>query len=445
MTNTDQRPSADEPSGSGSTAAAPAAGAAVEVAEPKSPPKIITVAKRIPFTTAYVVITLVLAVVLGTLWSGIEQKSWYNDVAYGLPAFQDGRWFTLGFGVFFALYPVYYLFVAGAFALLTGFGEWRLGTARTVVICVVYQIAAVLVVAAIFWIFRDTNWAWVQQRSTETDVGFSAGMMAVFSVATATVKPPWRLRLRLLVWVYVLFSIMFIGQMADAEHLVAVALSMPFSTRLAGPHGLKARALPTRHEVRLLAFIAVLFVAASQVIAVFLPDRLTPFGPAAGSDDAWYLLVINLVITLLIANGLRHGYRWAWWVEIVLLAIPLLLSLLVAVVFTVAQFVDSAEATLDDVPQFTASALLSLGILRAADRRPTILPSATAQQTQARHRHRAPGDGQGTAPQVGWRHDLLDDDLAGQPAHDHRGRPELRRVRPARRSRCGARRSGWST
>ena len=358
MTGVEHRSAADEPSGSGT-------GVSVTeppVAEPRRPSKILALVKRVPFTTGYVVLTLLLAVALGTLWSGIEGKSWYDDVAYGLPAFQDGRWFTLAFGVFFALYPVYYLFVAGAFALLTGFSEWRLGTARTVVICVVYQMVAVLLVALCCWIFRDTNWAWVHQRSTEIDVGFSAGMMAVFSVATATVKPPWRLRLRLLVWVYVLFSIMFIGQLADAEHLLAVALSMPFSSRLAGPHALKARALPTRHEVRLLVFIAVLFVAASQVIAVFLPDRLTPFGPAAGSDDAWYLLVINLVITLLIANGLRHGYRWAWWVEIVLLAIPLVLSLLVAVVFTIAQFVDAAEATLDDVPQFTASALLSLAI-----------------------------------------------------------------------------------
>jgi hypothetical protein len=53
-------------------------------------------------------------------------------------------------------------------------------------------------------------------------------------VASATVRPPWRLRLRLGIWAYVLFSIMFVGQMADAEHLIAVALSLPFSSRLAG-------------------------------------------------------------------------------------------------------------------------------------------------------------------------------------------------------------------
>ena len=121
----------------------------------------------------------------------------YPDVAYGLPAFEDGRWLTLIWGNFFALNPFYYVYVAGAFAFLTGFSEWVLGTKRTIIICVVYQIVAVLVTALVFLIFRNSGWEWAQQRATETDVGFSAGMLAVLSVASATVRPPWRLRLRL--------------------------------------------------------------------------------------------------------------------------------------------------------------------------------------------------------------------------------------------------------
>ena len=113
---------------------------AAPAVDPKKPSTFLHLVKRLPFTTFYVVVTLVLAVVLGTLWESIEDKSWYADVAYGLPAFEDGRWLTLIWGVFFALNPFYYLFVAGAFAFLTGFSEWVLGTKRTVIICVVYQI-----------------------------------------------------------------------------------------------------------------------------------------------------------------------------------------------------------------------------------------------------------------------------------------------------------------
>ncbi len=336
---------------------------AAPAVDPKKPSTFLHLVKRLPFTTFYVVVTLVLAVVLGTLWESIEDKSWYADVAYGLPAFEDGRWLTLIWGVFFALNPFYYLFVAGAFAILTGFSEWVLGTKRTIIICVVYQILAVLVTALVFLIFRNSEWDWVVQRATETDVGFSAGMMAALSVASATVRPPWRLRLRLAIWAYVLFSIVFIGQMADAEHFVAVALSMPFSSRLAGSRARRARALPTRHELRLLAAVGVLLIAAVQLLANFLPGRLTPFGPPDDAPEAWYGLVITLAISLFIANGLRKGYRWAWWVAVVLAILPMLLVGLVIVLAIILAFAPDADIELDGIPQLIASAVLYLAFL----------------------------------------------------------------------------------
>lgn len=350
--------------------APPAASASAPTRAPAPPPAsasarklppVLQLARRLPFTTAYVIITMVLSVVFGTLWKGIEQKSWYGDVAYGLPSFEAGKWWTLVTGNFFALYPVYYLFVAGAFALLTGFAEGRLGTARTVAIAAVYQVGAVLITALVFLIFRHTGWDWAAEKSTETDVGFSAGMMAVIGVASATVRPPWRLRLRLGIWVYVGFSIMFVGQMADAEHFVAVLSSLPFSTRLAGPRGLQARAWPTRHEVRLLAFIGAIVISGSQLIPFLLPDGLTPFGPNDGADGTWWILLILLAVTLLIANGLRRGYRWAWWIEVVILSIPLLLGLLVLVLFIVVLVLGlGEEAEFVGIPQFAANVLISL-------------------------------------------------------------------------------------
>ena len=68
-------------------------------------PSFLRLVKRLPFTTGYVVITLVLAIALGTLWTPIESKPWYDQVAFGLPSFENGRWWTLVTGAFFALYP----------------------------------------------------------------------------------------------------------------------------------------------------------------------------------------------------------------------------------------------------------------------------------------------------------------------------------------------------
>ncbi|HEY5882615.1 MAG TPA: DUF2156 domain-containing protein [Nakamurella sp.] len=334
-------------------------------AAPRPTPTWLRLIRRLPFTTGYVVVTLVLAVVLGTLWETIEDKSFYGDVAFGLPAFADGRWLTLIWGMFFALDPFYYVYVAGAFALITGFSEWRLGTARTVVICLAYQWGAVLLTALFFLVFRGTGWEWVQERASETDVGLSAGMLAAASVASATVRPPWRLRMRLAIWGYVLFSVLFVGQMADAEHFVAVVLSMPLSTRLAGPNALRARALPTRHELRLLAAIGILVIATLTLLANFLPDRLTPFGPTDDTPESWWFLIIELALFLLVANGLRRGYRWAWWVTVVLCSLVILLAaLVVAVAILLLLVPDTGDMDIDGgLPAFLAQALLFLAYL----------------------------------------------------------------------------------
>ncbi len=339
------------------TTASPAA-----PATPREVPTWLGLLRRLPFTTGYVVLTLILAVTLGTLWTSIEEKSFYDDVAFGLPAFADGRWLTLVLGMFFALDPFFYVYVVGAFAFITGFSEWRLGTARTVVICLAYQWGAILLTALVFLIFRGSGWEWVAQRATETDVGFSAGMLAAVSVASATVRPPWRLRLRLAIWGYVLFSVLFIGQMADAEHFFAVVLSMPFSTRLAGPNAMRARALPTRHELRLLAAVGILAIATLTLLANFLPDRLTPFGPTDDTPDSWWFLIIQLALFLLVANGLRRGYRWAWWFTVVLCSIVVLLAALVLVVAVILLFTpDPGDLDITGgLPAFFAQALLYL-------------------------------------------------------------------------------------
>ena len=85
--------------------------------------------------------------------------------------------------------------------------------------------------------------------------------------------------------------------------------------------------------------VGVLLIAAVQLLANFLPGRLTPFGPP--DDDAGGLVLprsSTLAISLFIANGLRKGYRWAWWVAVVLrdsagaawLALVIVLAVIVA-------------------------------------------------------------------------------------------------------------------
>jgi len=340
------------------TAAAPTESGAA--ARPK--PAWIGLLARVPFTTTVAVITLVVAMASGTLWSAAQGKSWYHGVAYGLPAFADGKYQTLVFGAFFAVKPAYYISAIGVFALFAGFAEWVLGTRRTMVIAIGYQLVGVLAAALFLLIFRNTGWEWAQVTAQRIDVDFVTGALAALCVASGAIRPPWRLRLRLAIWAVVLFGLLFIGRQADLEHAIAVLLCMPFSTRLAGPRGLHARALPTRREVRLLAAAGVLVIAGTELLSLLLPDRFTPFGESTG-DTSWIFSTIAVVISLLIANGLRKGYRWAWRVSVVLCLLPLLLLIAVLVIVVVVEIVDPADASTDGVADAAASAVLYLAFL----------------------------------------------------------------------------------
>lgn len=62
--------------------------------------------RRVPFTIAMTMVILGLAVATRGLWDPLGQRSLSRSVAYGLPAFEDGRVWALVIGVVFALHPL---------------------------------------------------------------------------------------------------------------------------------------------------------------------------------------------------------------------------------------------------------------------------------------------------------------------------------------------------
>ena len=260
--------------------------------------------------------------------------------------------------------PLYYIGVIGLFALFTGFSEWQLGTRRTMAITIGYHVAGVLAAALFLLIFRSTAWPWAQQVATVVDVNFTTGALAALAAASATVRSPWRLRLRVAIWVFVLFSFLFIGRLASLQHFFVVIASLPFSTRLAGPRAIRARAMPTRQEIRLLAATMMLVIAGTSLLSRLLPDRLTPFGPADDVEDTtWPFLILNLAFAVLFANGLRKGYRWAWWCAVVLACVPVLGAVIIVVVFIVTIWVPIDDFTTEGVAQFAADSIIWLAYL----------------------------------------------------------------------------------
>jgi lysylphosphatidylglycerol synthetase-like protein (DUF2156 family) len=176
--------------------------------------------RRVPFTAGTIVMLLLVGLSTGALFSRVSDHPWGDDVAYGLPAFAEGRVWTLITGAFFAVTPLCYLAVIGSFALLAGFAERRLGTYRTVLACVYGHLAGVIGAALLIFV-AGTRWA------SAVDVGFSAGAMAAAAIASATLARPWRLLARLALLTYCAGAILVLGQLADVEHLIAVLAGLP--------------------------------------------------------------------------------------------------------------------------------------------------------------------------------------------------------------------------
>jgi len=270
---------------------------------------------RLPFTSAVVLVMIVLALVTGSFWRAAEDAAWYPSVAYGVPSLEAGRWWTLLSGPFFAVVPVFYVAMTGSFAVLVGWAEWRLGTRLATITAVVGQLVGILTALGFLFLVRGHGWAWADRTAELLDVGFSAGSLAAAAVTSAVLRPPWRLRLRLALGLYVLASAVYLGSLADLEHLVAVGLALAVGPRLVrGRLGLAPPGRPSRREWRLLAVFLLVLLTVGSVLSFLVPND-GPLGETGDDQSTWLDILINLVITALAVNGLRKGHRVAWrWV-----------------------------------------------------------------------------------------------------------------------------------
>jgi phosphatidylglycerol lysyltransferase len=268
--------------------------------------------RRLPFTSATSLVILLLGATTGTLWSPLADRAWFPAVGYGLPAIEAGRWWTLLTGPFFALTPAYYLPVIASVAILVGACEWRLGSGRTALICWAGQLVAVLGAAATVAVFGPSGWAWAAALSPGLDVGLSGGALACGVALAAAVRPPWRLRLVAGLFVYVGVSSLFVGSLADVEHLWAVAVALLFGRRLVGRHAAPTPLWAGDRTRQLVAVTGLVLIAVAEVVLQLFPSD-GPLGSTRDVDGSTWGTVLTVAIVVLVVNGLRKGHRVAWW------------------------------------------------------------------------------------------------------------------------------------
>ena len=289
-----------------SASAAPATSEPAEARRSLRP--LLDVIRRVPFTATVVGIMVVLAVVSQGLWRPLEESDWFPSAAYGLPAFEAGKWWTVVAGAFFARTPLQYLPVVGWFALMVGLCEWRLGTRMAALATFVGQVAGVLGAALLVAPLQD-RWEWAAQVGAELDVGFSAGAVCALVLAATSLHAPWRGRLLIATLGYCLVSFVWVGLLWDVEHLIAAIVGLALGwPRLRGMFARERHM--SRHEARVIAAGLLILIAFAQVVAMAFPDR-GPLGPEQ-QVVGHPLVILFVIMELLVAAGLHRGSRLAW-------------------------------------------------------------------------------------------------------------------------------------
>ncbi len=270
---------------------------------------LLDIARRVPYTASIALVMVVLGIVSHALWRPLSESGWWPHVAYGLPALEEGRWWTPVSGAFFARVPAQYIPVLGGYVVMAGFAEWRLGTRWTVITTVAGQVVGVLGAAGLLAILRTGGWDWAVQTGRALDVGFSAGAICALVVAAMTLRAPWRARIVVAVLGYCIISLVWVGLVWDIEHMLAALLGLAIGWP-------RARSLfegdghLSRHEARVIATALMVLIAFAQILAMMFPDD-GPLGPEAHIVGR-PLIVLFVVAELLVATGLHRGSRLAW-------------------------------------------------------------------------------------------------------------------------------------
>lgn len=304
-------------------------------ASTKTSRPVFAVIRRMPATLTFIGVILIVGVVWGGLWSPFEENDLFDAVAYGLPAFAEGRWWTVVTGTFFVNQPWVYIFTISSFAGMA-YLEYRRGSRVALLYYAIGQAFAVLATALVLWLAAMAPWEWAQTQAAALDVGASGGTMACIAAAVGLFVSPWRVRAWLLLIALSFLALLFWGQIADVEHLLAVLLVLFVDRSLTIQRS-------SVREQRFLAFFGMVVIGAVQVVVLLVPtDGM--FGPTEPASGGYVDAAIDVVIIVLVANGMRRGRRWAWVVSIVLASLNVLTGALVLTVIIVA-----SEAQLEAV------------------------------------------------------------------------------------------------
>ncbi len=295
-------------------------------------PSPMAVMRRFPATIATVLLVVLVSTVTQALWRPLIRGPLWEILAYGLPALEDGRWWTPVTGTFVLDRPAAYLPSLLAFWGMA-YLEYRRGSRVALTYFTIGQLFAVLSTSVLLWALSFTGWEWAVDQAAALDAGPYGGTMARIAAALGLLASPWRTRAWFVLLGYVFVEVVFWGTVGNVAHVMAVLFV------LAVDRSLRLRRVTIR-EKRLIAFLAIIVLGALEIVVLLVPtDGL--FGPTAPVTGSIWDVVVDILVIGLVAVGVRRGRRWAWSVSLILA----ILNVLTAALVLVDIFIDGWDVT----------------------------------------------------------------------------------------------------
>ncbi|UCR88259.1 bifunctional lysylphosphatidylglycerol flippase/synthetase MprF [Mycetocola spongiae] len=310
------------------------------------PRRLRAAAIRIPFTLSLFAVMFFMAITTAALWEPIHERRFFPAIAYGLPSFEKGHWWTLLTGMLWEPRPAMYIGLIILIPVSVMWLELRRGSAVAARYFIFGQIAAVLLCALFLALVSGVDWVWADKLANGLAVGPGPGLFACLAGAVNSLREPWRRRGRLILLYVMVVSVLFVGALVNVLNAAAIGLILLLGMR----HQPRAASV---HERRFTSFVSILALGAMQLILTVVQTS-GPFGTTELFDGAWPHALINAAIILVLANGLRVGRRLAWVLTLLLVIFNILAG---AIVFGILQ-IDLPE--LEEVTAFVSGSTVTI-------------------------------------------------------------------------------------
>ncbi|WP_231563119.1 bifunctional lysylphosphatidylglycerol flippase/synthetase MprF [Microbacterium mangrovi] len=297
--------------------------------------RVLRVISRTRVTLISIGVLLLIGAITGALWRPFLYNPLWDSVAYGLPAFQAGRWWTPVTGTFFVSHPALYSVTILSFAGMA-YLELRRGWRVAMLYFWIGQLFAVFGAALLLWLLTYTPSLWAVVVAENTGVGPTAGTFACIAAATGLLPAPWRVRGWLVLLATLLVTLLFWGRLLDVQNTLAVFLVLFADRTLRIQH-------TTVREQRLITWVAVVTLGVVELIVLLAPTN-GPFGDSDPASGSWWDIATDILLIVIVATALRRGRRWAWWTTLILAGVNVVTGILLVVVIVA---VGPAEA--DDI------------------------------------------------------------------------------------------------